>query len=251
MTGWTPLFQQIVGSSVWSAQNHVRIAWITMLAIADKFGVAACTVGGLSALARISREEAEDALKVLSSPDSDTLTQANEGRRIVRVEGGWKILNWEIYRAKAKAALVREYNREAQAKYRDGQKQFKLDVEPVQRQYHVDARSVLAYLNECSGKKFRDTDPNLALISARLIESGVSADGVRIMIHRMTRLWKATKMEEYLRPETLFGKTKFDNYYAAKDQPIYDANDKPKPATSTTGWGEQGATPGDPDLPGL
>lgn len=32
-------------------------------------------------------------------------------------------------------------------------------------------------------------------------------------------------MSEYLRPQTLFNKTKFDGYYAAKDQPIYD-NDK-------------------------
>lgn len=118
MTGWTPLFQQIIGSSIWSTPNHIRIAWVTMLATADKHGVCALTVGGLSALARISRQEAEEAFLVLSSPDADTLTQKNEGRRIVRVENGWKLLNWEDYREKAKRAVIQEHNREAQARWR-------------------------------------------------------------------------------------------------------------------------------------
>src|SRR6185503_19869441 len=118
MTGWTPLFQQIIGSSIWSTPNHIRIAWVTMLATADRNGVCAMTVGGLAALARISRDEAVDAFNVLSASDTDTLTQEHEGRRIERVDGGWKLLNWEIYREKAKKAIIQEYNREAQARHR-------------------------------------------------------------------------------------------------------------------------------------
>jgi hypothetical protein len=35
-------------------------------------------------------------------------------------------------------------------------------------------------------------------------------------------------MAEYLRPETLFGKQKFEGYYAGRDQPViqYNANGK-------------------------
>jgi len=90
-----------------------------MLATADRYGVCALTVGGLAALGRISREEAEEAFLVLSSPDTDTLTQANEGRRIKRVENGWKLLNWETYREKAKKAVLQECNRESQARWRE------------------------------------------------------------------------------------------------------------------------------------
>jgi hypothetical protein len=37
------------------------------------------------------------------------------------------------------------------------------------------------------------------------------------MIDRQCALWKPdAKMCEFLRPETLFGKEKFDNYYAAR-----------------------------------
>lgn len=128
MTGWTPLFQQIVASSIWSAPDHVRIAWVTLLAITPRDGVAPITAGGLARMANITREQAEDALNVLSSPDEDTLTQKNEGRRIERVAGGWKLLNWHDYRDKAKAAMVREQNREAQARWRESQEEEKSDT---------------------------------------------------------------------------------------------------------------------------
>ena len=90
--------------------------------------------------------------------------------------------------------------------------------------YHADARSVLYILNEASGKHFRETDSNLGFISARLCESGVDLPGVKTMILRQCARWKGTKEAEYLRPETLFNATKFDGYYAAKDQPIHENN---------------------------
>lgn len=119
MNGWTPLFQQIIGSSIWSTPDHVRIAWITLLACAGKDGVAPVTAGGLATLGRMTRENAEDALRVLSSPDDDTLTQEYEGRRIERVANGWKLLNWEKYREQAKKAILGEQNRLAQQRFRD------------------------------------------------------------------------------------------------------------------------------------
>ena len=87
-------------------------------------------------------------------------------------------------------------------------------------EYHTNARSALHLLNEKTGKHFRETDANLGIISARLRESGVDLDGVKQMIARQCDRWKGTTQEEYLRPETLFGKTKFDSYYAAKDLPV-------------------------------
>jgi uncharacterized phage protein (TIGR02220 family) len=98
--------------------------------------------------------------------------------------------------------------------------------------YHKDSRTALHLLNEGSGKHFRETDSNLAFISARLSEQGVTIDGVRQMIARQCQRWNGTKDAEYLRPETLFNKTKFDGYYAAKDQPIiHETSAKPKEPT--------------------
>lgn len=63
------------------------------------------------------------------------------------------------------------------------------------------------------------------MLSARLCEPEVTVDGVKRMITRQCQLWgKDAKMCEYLRPTTLFSKTNFDNYYAAKDLPIKETN---------------------------
>lgn len=83
---------------------------------------------------------------------------------------------------------------------------------------------VIQFLNETSGRKFRDTDSSLRFIKERLSEAGVTIEGVKTMITRQWKRWKGSSMEEYMRPETLFNKTKFDSYYAAKDQPINENN---------------------------
>lgn len=83
------------------------------------------------------------------------------------------------------------------------------------------ATDLLHYLNEKSGRNFRETDTNLGFICARLREDGVDAIGIKKMVDRQISLWKGDAvMSEYLRPETLFNKTKFDSYYAAKDLPL-------------------------------
>jgi uncharacterized phage protein (TIGR02220 family) len=92
--------------------------------------------------------------------------------------------------------------------------------------YHKDSRTALWCLNEACGKHFRELDANLKPISARLSEPEVTIDGVRLMISRQVKRWKGTNMEEYLRPETLFGKTKFDGYYSAREQPVHDGLNK-------------------------
>ena len=99
--------------------------------------------------------------------------------------------------------------------------------------YHADAITVLHILNEATGRHYRETDGNLAVISARLKEPDVDLAGVRKMVARQCALWKDGEMSEYLRPETLFNKTKFDSYYAGRDASIQTnqphANTRPNP----------------------
>ena len=93
--------------------------------------------------------------------------------------------------------------------------------------YSPESRVALHWLNEKSGRHYRESETSLSVIQARLNESGVDIEGVKKMIERQCLRWKGTTQEEYLRPETLFGKQKFDNYYAAKDLPIHSANGNP------------------------
>ena len=86
--------------------------------------------------------------------------------------------------------------------------------------YHAHSRIALHWLNEKSGSRFREVDASLKFISARLSEPGVDIEGVKKMIDRQCAQWLKTEMEKFLRPATLFNETKFEAYYAAKDQPI-------------------------------
>lgn len=78
--------------------------------------------------------------------------------------------------------------------------------------YSQAAREVLAFLNEKTGKSFREVEANLRPIEARL-ESGVTPTRCRQVIARKVRDWKDREdMRQYLRPATLFGPTNFEQY---------------------------------------
>lgn len=76
----------------------------------------------------------------------------------------------------------------------------------------ADPREVLAYLNEQTGKSYRAVETNLKLIRAKL-DSGATLDDCKAVIDAKVEQWgNDPKMVEYLRPETLFGARKFEQY---------------------------------------
>jgi hypothetical protein len=119
MAGYTKLFSSIVHSTIWREENHVRLVWITMMAICDKNGIVEASLPGLADLARVSIKECQDALERLSAPDKWSRTQDHEGRRIEAVDGGWRLLNHAKYRGMLVAEKKRESNRIRQQRYRE------------------------------------------------------------------------------------------------------------------------------------
>lgn len=80
-----------------------------------------------------------------------------------------------------------------------------------------DAREVLQFLNAKTGKRFREVDSTLRMIAARLKGDGkstaVDVQTCKSLIARKAREWMPDeKMQKYLRPETLFNRTKFESY---------------------------------------
>jgi uncharacterized phage protein (TIGR02220 family) len=74
------------------------------------------------------------------------------------------------------------------------------------------AKEVLAFLNQKANRSYRFIDANLDIIAARL-KTGATVSDCKAVIARKTRDWATDPhMREYLRPETLFGKTKFEGY---------------------------------------
>lgn len=97
-SGFVKLYGTILTSSIWLENDATLRLWIAMLALCDKRGQVAGSVGGLAHTSRLTREKCEAALAVLSSPDADSRTTANEGRRIEKIDGGWQVLNHQLYR---------------------------------------------------------------------------------------------------------------------------------------------------------
>lgn len=97
MSGYTKLFGSILRSSVWLTPAHVRLVWITMLALADRDGVVESSVPGLAIAAGVERAQCEQALALFLAPDPDSRTPDHEGRRIEVVDGGWRLLNHGKY----------------------------------------------------------------------------------------------------------------------------------------------------------
>jgi len=96
--GWTKLFSEIVTSSIWSEDDKTRIVWITILALKDMRGFVPAAIPGLANAARVSVDECKAALAKLESPDEYSRTPDYDGRRIVKVDGGWQVLNHSKYR---------------------------------------------------------------------------------------------------------------------------------------------------------
>lgn len=123
MSSFTKLFSDIVRSTVWREKDHVRLVWITMLAITDKTGYVSSSLPGLADTARVTIEQCQQALKILSSPDEWSRSQEYEGRRIEAVDGGWRILNYLKYRNRFSVEDRREYKRVKQREYRQRAKE--------------------------------------------------------------------------------------------------------------------------------
>lgn len=79
---------------------------------------------------------------------------------------------------------------------------------------NADIKQIIEYLNEKAGTKYRaTTKATVRLINARLQEFTV--DDCKTVIDKKVKEWKYTEMEQYLRPQTLFG-NKFEAYLNQK-----------------------------------
>lgn len=90
---------RLADSSLMDCAVATRWAFIVMLSKADSEGRFRCaTVAGLSRCAAISMAEAEQAVRELEAPDETSTSTEAEGRRIVRIPGGWQLVNYVKYR---------------------------------------------------------------------------------------------------------------------------------------------------------
>lgn len=122
---FTKLFSSITESSIWFEDEHTRLVWITMLAMADRFGRIFASDLGLAHRARVDVDKTQIALEKFLAPDEHSRTKEYEGRRIEVIEGGWRLLNHKKFRDMRDEETRKEQNRLAQEKWRNKNKKNK------------------------------------------------------------------------------------------------------------------------------
>ena len=115
---YTKLFNSIVTSTIWTEDDKTRIVWITMLALADKNGEVQGSIPGLARIAGVAVDDCRSSIDKFLSPDPDSRTRDDEGRRIEEIDGGWHLLNHRKYREMASKDESRESEAKRKARYR-------------------------------------------------------------------------------------------------------------------------------------
>ena len=78
---------------------------------------------------------------------------------------------------------------------------------------------VISYLNEKAGKGFKNTPTNHKFITARLKDGHTAADLMTVIDRKVAEWMNDPKMNQYLRPSTLFNSEKFEGYLNSQAVP--------------------------------
>ena len=146
------------------------------------------------------------------------LTEKGYLKKRVIIDNGVKLCNYVAVRYPAKAAghPGEEITPGRCKNYTGGGE----EITPHNKLDNIDIfniKYIVEYLNQKAGKKYKSTSKDTQQhIHARLVE-GYTLDDFKAVIDKRCAAWLGDpKMEEYLRPSTLFG-TKFESYLNAPD----------------------------------
>lgn len=137
---YNKLFTKILDSSIWLESSPTRIVWVTLIAVMDEHGFAQfASVANLANRARVTLEEAKEAVARLESPDVDSSDPENEGRRLERVPGGWLVLNAEKHRKMVTRAIIQAQTRERVRRHREKKRSSNASVTPSEAESESEA----------------------------------------------------------------------------------------------------------------
>lgn len=102
--GYAPVFQSVFRGTLCGRWPDLPV-WLTLLPLMDSRGEIDMTHEAIAALTGWPIELLRQAIAALEQPDPRSRSQAEEGRRLVRLEAGrdwgWRVVNHAMYRAKA------------------------------------------------------------------------------------------------------------------------------------------------------
>lgn len=125
------------------------------------------------------------------------------------------VLNWDEYQSSDKPVTNPRQEADNSVSTNKNSKNTKKEPSsPAKAEPSFNYAGVIQYLNEQSGKHFRDTPNNRKLIKARL-NDGFTSHDIAVVITNVVTGWKGTEMEQYIRPATIFAASKFEGYLNA------------------------------------
>jgi hypothetical protein len=130
---------RLEGSSLMECRVATRWCFLFMSSTSNRSGFFRCaSVSVLARRANVTLEEAELAIQELEAPDPDSTTRDEDGRRIVRVQGGWDIVTHQFYRNLRSSKQIDAAERQQDKRDRDKYYQPSRDV----TQRHAPSRGV-------------------------------------------------------------------------------------------------------------
>jgi hypothetical protein len=120
---YVKLFRDMLNSTIWMQDDYVVRVWLVFLLMADQDGLVKIPIPALAMRARTTIDNARDAVRYLESPDPDSQSSEEGGRRILRIDDDdpvWFIVNYEKYKkirnAEDRRAYMKNYMRDYRAK---------------------------------------------------------------------------------------------------------------------------------------
>lgn len=162
------------------------------------------------------------------------------------VENIYMISNWMKYQNTAELDRIKNLNKARQQRFRDKQKQLALTDSNVTNNVTNNVKNnvtsnafcsicnmsfldiykdIINYLNEKAETNYKHTTKKTQTLIHARVEEGFVIDDFHTVIDLKVKDWKGTDMEQYLRPETLFG-TKFEGYLNQRKKKKEEVPDK-------------------------
>lgn len=97
--GFTKLDKEILLSTVWVGTDlETKVVWITLLALANWDGYVGASLPGIAATAGVALDRCAEIMGAFEGPDHESRSDEYEGRRLLKVDRGWEILNYPAFR---------------------------------------------------------------------------------------------------------------------------------------------------------
>ena len=187
--GFTKLDSGIIQSSIMAEDGNTFKVWITLLATCGSDGMSKSSEVFLSSICRISIDDVLKSVKKLQAPDELSRSKNDQGRRIERIDGGFRIINYQKYR---EFTCSNSPNAKRQKRYRE-----RNALRPL-RNASASASSSVSVLKDKEkiqeGKKERNKiPPSLGEVRDYCLERKNGIDPEKWFDHYASNGWKVGK----------------------------------------------------------